>query len=165
MGLMMGWWCSGKVPGDASRLPETEARVEEAISTAEVIRTSDVVHSAGGGDVPVNVARPAPLIEAADAAVIAHVGDLDARGEHGAWESSLAANIRMEMARLTNARLVRTSGQVIILRGVADIISTGGTVIDFRSALSIDRARQAPAGLIDAMPGPHIPLGVVDGIH
>ena len=138
----------------------------KAVSTAEVIRAGDVGHSIDGRDVPVLVASEALLVEAADAAVIAQISDLDRRGESGAWVASSVDNSRMEMAILAHALAVRLSGQVIILCGVVDAISTGGAIVHLRLAINrVDTAPQALDSLAKAMPGLHVSVGVVVSVH
>ena len=158
------WWHS-ELPGDAGLQEQIEARIGQAIGAAEVLGASGVVHSGGVRDVPVVVARHALLVEGAHAAAPAHSDDLAARSEDGAWESSSCTDIGMEVARLGNALAVPTSGQVIILRVVANIISTGSTVIGLRVAIRGDAARQAVTGLVRAPPHQQVPLRVNVGVH
>ena len=54
-----------------------------------------MVHSVGGRDVPIVIARHALLGEAADTAEVAQISDLARAREHGAWVASSVANSRV----------------------------------------------------------------------
>ena len=124
-----------------------------------------MVHSVGGRDAPMVIARHALRVEAADAAVIAQLSDLTRAREHGAWVASSVANSRVEMASLGHALAVRLGSQVIILCVVVDTISTAGAMVGLRLAVWGDTATQTLNSVVEAVPGHHVAQGVVDSVH